>query len=192
MTLYLILLLELDDLRELDNRTLHRVKTLDNDQDVLPGTVSSRLALRDGVAEDRLEICGIVVLEDTDKGARETGTKDKRVVVELIGNDEGALGGETGNGGTVGGITHGDEESGLLAHKLGNELLGLCVQIGRSTLKTGSARRQTIGMNDLLDGIGAGTGRLSKTEIVVGGQVDGFLELSCELEGAAVVLGDTL
>lgn len=55
----LVLLLDLNNLRETQDFSLHRVDTLHNNENLLPVSVSTRLALSDGLPDNSLQVLGI-------------------------------------------------------------------------------------------------------------------------------------
>ena len=94
---HLVLLLEFHERGKLDQGTFHAVETFDNDQNLLPRPVRLGLALADDLSQKRLEGLHVVVLEHPDVGAAETNTEPDRRMVELVRDDEAALGHERGD-----------------------------------------------------------------------------------------------
>ena len=63
---------------------LHRVQTLDDDQDLLPRSVRSWLTLTDAFPQQRVERLHIVVLERPDRGTRQPDPESDGRVVEFV------------------------------------------------------------------------------------------------------------
>ena len=104
----LVFLLELHDHGQVRQRPLHRVQSLDDEQDLLPRTVGARHALADALAQQRLELLHVVVLVLADVRATETRTEADGAVVVFVRDDERSGSGDGGDGGGVGGTCGAD------------------------------------------------------------------------------------
>jgi hypothetical protein len=131
------------------------------------------LALGDDLAQELLERLHVVVLEHADARAREPDADTDRGVVELVGDDEAALADERRDDGRVGREAHGHDGRVLLADEIGDERLGLLVEVECAALQPGSARADAIPLDALLDDVGAAAASLSETKVVVRRDVEG-------------------
>lgn len=170
----LVLAFELQKSGQITHGTLHRVETLDNDQNLLPRAVSAGLSLRDSLAKNSFQIGHVVVLEGLDDSARQTSTHADGGVVQLVGDDQGTLGDQSRERAGVGDVAHGEQHSSRLANKGGNLTLDLKGKVRGSHIAAGAAEGNSVALDALLDGVGTGTVGLSKAEVVVGAHVEGF------------------
>ena len=69
-----VLLLDLNNCLEVTSLALHGVNALDDDHDLLPRAVGTRLTLRDAVAQDRVEVVCIIVPEHLVGNRRVSGS----------------------------------------------------------------------------------------------------------------------
>lgn len=184
----LVLLLESQNTGEIHHGTLHRVQTLNSNENLLPGAVSAGLALRNSLAKLGLEIADVVVLERANNSARETGTNANRGVVELVREDQAALGHQSRERAGVGDETHGEDHGGRLANKLGHLALHLDGKIVGTRISTGAGRAKAILAHTFLHRVGAGAVGLGETEVVVGAHVEGLSVGASELVGAVEVV----
>lgn len=150
------------------------------------------LALADTFAQQGLQVLHIVVLEHPDMGTTEPGSETNGGMVELVGDDEAAFANESGNDGRVCGKTHGADEGILSAEEHGDEGLGGDMKIIGTASEPGSTGRNAVALDGLLDGIGATALGLGKTEVVVGGDVEGTGTGACENLGVVVVGEDAV
>jgi len=142
--MYLVLLLELKDLRQVDHRSLHTVKTLDDNQDLLPGSVRLGLALADDLPQQILKRLHVVVLERPDARPAQPDTEPNRRMIELVGNYETALSDQGRNDGRIRCETHGRNESVFLPDKLSDETLSSLVKVQGTAFKTSSTARESV------------------------------------------------
>ena len=132
------------------------------------------------------------MLEHPDMGAAEPGTKTNRGMIELVGDDEGAFADESRDDGGVGGETHGADEGVLSADKHGDEGLADDMEIIGTACEPGATGGNAVAVDGVLDGIGATATGLGKTEVVVGGDVEGTGAGACEDLGVVVIGGDVV
>ena len=138
--MYLVLLLELHDRREVAKGAFHTVQTLDNDQNLLPWAVGLGLTLTDHLTKQVFQVVHVVVLEHANVGTTETDTSTNGSMVQLIRDNQTTLGDQSGDDSRVGRETHRAEESRLHAHETRNKRLGLDVQVEGTNFTTGTAR----------------------------------------------------
>jgi hypothetical protein len=170
---HLVLLLELDQLRQIDQRSLHRVETLDGDHDLLPRSMRPRLTLTDDLPQQRLQILHVVVLELPHARSAHPDSEPDRRVVQLVRNDEASLAYERRDGRRVCSEPHRDDERVVFAQEPRDESLRLDVKVERAGIETGSGGGNTVTLNAFLYGVGAASGSLGKAEVVVGGDIEG-------------------
>jgi hypothetical protein len=142
--MYLVLLLELKDLGQVDHRSLHTVKTLDDNQDLLPGSVRLGLTLADDLPQQILERLHVVVLERPDARPAQPNTEPDRRMVELVRNDQAALSDQGRNDGRIRCETHGRNDSVFLTDELGNEALSGLVEVQGTGFETSSTTRESV------------------------------------------------
>ena len=65
---HLVFLLELEDLWQVHESSLHAVQTLDNQQDLLPRTVSLWLSLANDLPQQTFQALHVVMFEHSDAG----------------------------------------------------------------------------------------------------------------------------
>lgn len=164
----LVASLELEDLRQVDQTAFHRVQSFDDQQNLFPRSVSSRLTLRNDFSQQGLERFHVIVLEPSDTGARESRAESNRRVVEFIGNDQTSFTDQGRNGGRVRRETHGSNHGGFGTEESSNEFLSLDMQISGRGVMSSTSARNTVSSDRSLGSIGTPTGRRSKSEIVVG------------------------
>lgn len=85
------LFLQLHNFWKVNDAALHRIKALDDNQDLLPRSVGTWLTLRDNLAQELTQVIHVIVLEDADGRARKASAKDNGGVVVLIADNEAAL-----------------------------------------------------------------------------------------------------
>jgi hypothetical protein len=79
---------------------------------------------------------------------------------------------------------------------LGHEAFGGLMEVQRTAFEASSAARESVSRNGLCDGISTSAASLSKTEVVVGGDVEttsataGGIEISVVILGVAIVTDD--
>jgi hypothetical protein len=164
---YLVLLLELEDCRQVDERALHRVQTLNDDHNLLPRPVRLRLALGDDFAEELLERAHVVVLVHAHARAREAHADADARVVELVRDDQAALADERRNDRRVRREAHAEDRRVFVADEAGHERLGLLVQVERAALETRAAGGNAVPLQALLNDVRTSAARLGKTQVVV-------------------------
>lgn len=86
-----VLLSKSDQGGEIAHGTFHGVETFDNDKNLLPRPVSTRLTLRDILAKLVFQVAHVVVLEHINHGTGATSTGTDGSMVELVRDDETAL-----------------------------------------------------------------------------------------------------
>lgn len=163
----LVLLLQLDQLWEIAHGAFHRVKTFDNDQNLLPRAMAAWLTGSNLLSQQPFEIVHVIVLEHADDGTRETNTITDGGVVKLIGDDQTSLGNKGRERSRVGSISHRKDHRSRLANEIGNELFDIIVKIQRTGIRSGGCGRIAILAQGLFDRIGTRPFRLGKSEIIV-------------------------
>lgn len=103
---HLVFPLQFHNTGKIQERPLHAVQALDNDQNLFPRAVRLRLALTDDLPEQRLERFYIVVLEHPYIRTAQSHTKTNRRMIQLVGDDKATFGDECGNDRGVGSKTH--------------------------------------------------------------------------------------
>ena len=84
MRAHLVLPLQLKHARQVEQSSLHGVKTFNDDEDLLPRAMRLGLALADTLLQQGFQSVHVVMLEHPDVGAAETDTESNRRVVELV------------------------------------------------------------------------------------------------------------
>jgi hypothetical protein len=69
---HLVHLLELQDPRQVNQSSFHRIETLDNEENLLPRAMRPRLTLGDRLPEQALQVLHVVVRVLADHRSRET------------------------------------------------------------------------------------------------------------------------
>lgn len=184
----LVALLELNEGGEIAHCAFHGVEAFDDDENLLPGTVSAGLALRDAVAENALEVLHVVVLKHGNHGTRETGAEAEGRVVQFVRDEERAFGDKGRESSSVGSKAHGENHGIRLAHEFGNELLDVGVKVQGAGLGASARRRHAIFPDSLFSRISAGSLGLGKAEIIVRAHVESLGLSSGKLEGEIVVV----
>lgn len=167
----LVLALQFQDSGQVDHGTFHRVETFDDQENLLPGAVSSWLALGNGFTKNTLEVAHVVVLERLNDSTRKTSTDSDRGMVQFVGDDQATLGHKCRERAGVGDVAHGEDHGVGLSNKGRNFPLDFESQIRSAAVSSGAGKGGSVLLDAFLDGIGTGTLRLSKTEIVVGTHV---------------------
>jgi len=67
------------------------VNALDNDHNLLPRPVRSRLALNDGLLEHSLKMLRVVMLEHLDRGAAASNSDHNRSMVQRVADNQRSL-----------------------------------------------------------------------------------------------------
>ena len=142
--MYLVLVSEFKDLGQVDHRSLHTVKTLDNNQDLLPGPVCLGLALANDLPQQIFKRLHVVVFEHPDARPAQPDTEPNRRVVEFVGNDQTTLPDQGRNDGRIRCETHGRNDSVFLTDKSSNEALSSLVEVQGTTFKTSSTAGKSV------------------------------------------------
>ena len=88
---YLVLLLQLQDARQVHDRPFHAIKAFDNEENLLPWTMGLGLALTNDSLEQRLERLHVIMLENPHISPAQPCTKTNRDVIALVGDEKAAF-----------------------------------------------------------------------------------------------------
>jgi hypothetical protein len=150
------------------------------------------LTLTDNLPEKGLERFHVVVLEHPYVSAAQSCTITDRRMIQLVGDEEAALGDEGGYDCGVGGKAHRGDKRILLSEETGNE--GFCghVQLRGAALESGATCRDAVTTKALLNSICASTLSLSKAKVIVRRNVEAAGRCSSQRKCVVVVLGFTV
>lgn len=87
MVTYLEFLLKCNKCWEINNGTFHGVKTFNNDKDLLPRAVCSRLALGDDFSQKFTQAFHIIMLENADRSTGKASSKDNGGMIKFVGDN---------------------------------------------------------------------------------------------------------
>lgn len=184
---YFVFLLEFHDSGEINHGTFHRVKTLNDEKNLFPWTMSLGLSLTDDFSEQRLEALHVIMLEHPDVCTAKPDSETDRSVVELIRDHETTFSNKGRNESRISGKTHRTDESIFHADKFGDERLANAVQVTGTTGKPSTTGGDAIAFDGLFHGISTPSAGLSKAEIVVGRDVEGTGAVASEILSVVVV-----
>jgi hypothetical protein len=110
-------------------------------------------------------------------------------MIQLVGDDEATLGDECGNDRRVGRKTHRRNESVLMAKETSNQRFCGHVQLRRTTFESGATCGDAVATKGFLNCVCTPALSGSKSEIVVGRNIESTRRRPRKGEGAMVILG---
>merc|ERR1719230_1875713 len=134
----------------------------------LPRAMSSRLTVTNGIANFLLQVCHVVVLENSDKRLRKSSAKDERSVVELIGNDQSSFAHERGDVHGIGGESHAEGDGVFGAQEFGDERFQLAVDFHGAEFPARAGDAAPVAQRGLARSRKARPFVLGETQVVVG------------------------
>ena len=156
-----VLLLQLDQRRQVDDVAVHREQALGDDQRVL--------VLAAMLAHQRVEVIKVVVVEHDHFALRRAAAGDDRVVGEFVEEDDTAVAHDVRDHGDVGEVARDERHDLLDADELRQGALEILVAVALATDETGGQGADADALHRR-NGRGLDRGVAAQTEVVVVGE----------------------